>query len=144
MKSWKIHGALLTSAAITLCLSTAIASTNSLNPKTKIYKISSIISRNGTELSKPTLVTKANEVATIKETGTDGKQILSVEVIADDVSTPILKDGIGVSLRMLYKDGKVEDHKTFRVLLTPGQEGTVSFSDRAGETYNMKITAVRE
>jgi len=147
MKSRKIQRPLVISFLMTFLFfigTAAIATASGLVQKKQLFKISSIISVNGEQVSKPRVVTAAGETATIQQTSDDGSKILTVEVVANDVSTPTQKDGIGLSFSMRYQNGDSEGHETFHVLLTPGKEGDISFSDKSGQTYDMKILATRQ
>lgn len=147
MKSRKIQRpifAAFLSSAILLGGVVATAATSGVVEKKSIFKISSVIFVNGKEISRPRVIVPANETAEISQKSDASEDELKMEMVANDVNMPSLKNGIGINFDIHYRMGKNKGHVTPQVILVPNQDATFEVGGDDGQLFEMRINAERE
>lgn len=132
------------SAALLLAGSTAIAMTSGMTEKKSSFKITSKIFIDGKLLSSPLIVVYAQQPASITLSNDDATQSLRVGLVVKDVEMTGIKDAIGISYDIQYKNGKESMHTQPQIVVAPHKEGVVTISSGAGHAYEMHVLAERE
>lgn len=147
MKSRKIHRPVLTTI-LSFCLmligTTTIAAVSGVIEKKSVFHINSEMYLNGRLVSKPRLVTEGNSKASISQINDDGSGEFFFELVANDVSMPSLKDGIGINFNIRYHFGSTNHVSNPQVILKPNQPGSITVSDESGQILELRIIATRE
>jgi beta-lactamase regulating signal transducer with metallopeptidase domain len=147
MKSRKIQRpifAAFLSSTLLLGGVAAIAATSGVAEKKSVFKISSAIFINGKEVSSPRVIVTANEKAQISQKSDTNGDELQMELVANDVNMPNLKNGIGLNFDIHYRMGEIKGHAAPQVILAPNEEGTIKIGGDDGQLFEMRIKAERE
>ncbi|MEN0060406.1 MAG: M56 family metallopeptidase, partial [Bdellovibrio sp.] len=147
MKSRKIQRPIFTavlSLAILIGGVSSLAVASGVVEKKSIFKISSTVFINGKEVSTQRLIVLANEKAEISQRSDTGDSELKMELIANDVNMPNLKNGIGLSFDIHYRMGEIKGHVAPQLVLAPNKDGVIEVGDDNGQVFEMRIKAERE
>ncbi|MBO9665392.1 MAG: M56 family metallopeptidase, partial [Bdellovibrio sp.] len=145
MKSRKIQRpvfAALFSASILLLGTTAIAVSSGVTAKKTMFRLATIISKNGKELASPKLETPADEITTIS-VGEKDEPVLTMKLKMQDVALKDLKDGIGVDFNIDVTESGKTSHSKAKIVLAPNDPGSISVTADDGQVFDVQIKAVR-
>ncbi|MBX3039956.1 MAG: M56 family metallopeptidase [Bdellovibrionaceae bacterium] len=147
MKSRKIQRPVFVavlSACMLLIGTTAIATSSGVSEKKSIYKISSVLSLNGRELSRPRLVVVAGEEALIRQVS-DGEDVdLKMTLVSKDAFVPKMGNGIGIAFDIQYRIGDLTGRASPQIIVMPGREGQITIGGDDGQVFDLRVTAERQ
>lgn len=146
MKSRKIQRPVLV-AMLTVLMSlvgaAAVATSSGVAQSKAFYHLAAKISVNGQLVSTPHLITGEGQLASISQGDASGNTEIELSILAKDMPTPDRADAISLEMGLRYREGTQVSHEKFKLILTPGKEGQLSFSQN-GQTYEMSMIVDRK
>lgn len=134
-----IFGTLILAASVT-----AIAATSGISKFKGQYKLKAEIILDGKIVSSPQFIVLPNEPASLEMGSEHPESSLQMMVTAADFSSADIADGIDLKMALDYKTQNRRFRANPRIVVVPGEEGTVTIGSDSNDTLEMRIKAERQ
>ena len=147
MTAKTLHRPVLTTFFGTLILAasvTAIAATSGVSKFKGQYHVKAEIIIDGNVVSSPQFIVLPNEPASLEIKSEHPESSLRMMLTAADFSSADVADGIDLKMALDYKTQTRSFRANPRVVVAPGEEGTVTIGSESNDTLEMRIKAERQ
>lgn len=147
MTAKTLHRPVLTTIFGTLILAasvTAIAATSGVSKFKGQYHVKAEIIIDGKVVSSPQFIVLPNEPASLEMKSEHPESSLRMMLTAADFSNADIADGIDLKMALDYKTQTRSFRANPRMVVVPGEEGTVTIGSDSNDTLEMRIKAERQ